>query len=856
VSERLDELFARARELDADARTLLLARLATEDPARAARLEALLRAAAADRSPLDADPWAILEAEAQGEEAPPERIGPYRVVSELGRGGMGRVYLALQEGDGFERRLAVKVVAPEGNRPDIERRFRQERRILAALDHEGIARFHDAGRDQDGRWYLALEYVEGSNLVDYARSRSLSTPERLRLFLAVLEAVAYAHSRAVVHRDLKPSNILVGGDGRPRLLDFGIAKFLDGAPEATATQTHTTARALTPAYASPEQVRGEPASPASDVFSLGVLLYELVAGVRPFRGAGDSRAGLERQILESDPEPPSTASRRAAEYAAVSPPSARGRLSRDLDAICLKALRKDPADRYASVVELAADLERHLGGRAVAARGDDLRYRAGRLLFRHRTLLASAAVLALAATGGVLLFSASRGAEPAARAAEPDPLPFPFSGISGRDAEALEAAFVAAPADVDTGARLALSLERAGRKDEAALVITRLRQIPGHAEDPLVDYVEASLAAGDEAPQLALVLFGQALERALAGGRGELVAQIRAARGRLLFTLGRKDEARRDLLEARRGFERAGDTASLARVLNDLAIDPLQSGRLAEGERLLEEALAASQAAGTGGAGVITGNLALIALERGFPDRAERRFGEAIAAFEGSRSRRLGWARACRALALVDLGRRDEAESELAAAIALLTEADVEHQLAHALWIRGAGELEKADLDRATATADELEAQARRTGTRAALGFANRLRGEIAAVRGDAAEARRRLTEARRLLLEGADGDWVEELDVAWAEIELAFGAPAAAREIASRLRGGSSAPIEKTTQFLAEALLARLDAAEGQRTEASKRLAELERAAVGSTSKRRLDALAAARATVSGGAS
>lgn len=279
MSGALEELFGRALEADAGERARLLERLASEDPEAARRLAALLRAAEADDSPLDVDPWTRLPADETDEEPMPERIGPYRVLSELGRGGMGRVYLALQEGEGFARRIAVKVVAPEGDRPEIERRFRQERRILAGLDHPGIARFVDAGRDAAGRWYLALEYVEGTDLVDFARERALSTRDRLRLFLAVLDAVAHAHSRGVVHRDLKPANVLVDAAGRPRLLDFGIAKLLDAEPAAT--RTRTAVRALTPAYASPEQVRGETVSPASDVFSLGVVLYELLAGVRP-----------------------------------------------------------------------------------------------------------------------------------------------------------------------------------------------------------------------------------------------------------------------------------------------------------------------------------------------------------------------------------------------------------------------------------------------------------------------------------------------------------------------------------------------------------------------------------------------
>ena len=847
MSESLEELFERARALDVEPRGRLLERLAAEDPGRAKRLAALL-AAASGPSPLDVDPWVGLTgAEPEADVELPSRIGPYPVLSELGRGGMGRVYLALEESEGRERRLAVKIVAPEGDRPEIERRFRQERRILAALDHDGIARFHDAGRDAEGHWYLALEYVEGANLLEFAGQRGLDAADRVRLFLPVLEAVGYAHSRGIVHRDLKPSNILVGPDGRPRLLDFGIAKLLGGGSAGATTETRTAVRALTPAYASPEQVRGEPVSPASDVFSLGVVLYELLAGVRPFRGGGDSRGWIERQILETDPEPPSTASRRAAARGKEQRARSDGQLSRDLDAICLKALRKNPAARYRSVADFAADLERHLAGRPVVARGDDLRYRAVRFLSRHRAALAGAALAALA------LVALAIGRPDARAGGEPEPRPFPFSGIGAGDIEAFESAFVARPGDVEAGVRLALALERAGRDQEAALVVARMRQIPGHAADPLVDYVEAGLEAGRGAPQRALVLYASALERARAGHRGELVGQIRAARGRLLFTLGRKAEARLDLAAARDAFERAGDFASLSRVLNDLALDPLQSGRLAEGEQLLEQALAAGRRAGARGAGTITGNLALISYQRGHPDRAEQRFTEALAAFEASGSRMAGWARSGRALALRDLGRDDEAERELAEAIVRLRRADVENELAHSLWLRGDGELARGELARAKATADEIETVARRTGDRAAIGFAQRLRGEAAASSGAVAEARELLADARRLLVEGTDADQVEDLDVRWAAIELGFGAPAEARRIADVVRPDPAAAIEKTSQFEAEALLARLDAADGRRDAAARRLARLESAARDSTSRRRHSALAAARAELEG---
>ncbi|MEO7793562.1 MAG: serine/threonine-protein kinase [Thermoanaerobaculia bacterium] len=565
MSDRLQERFQRARELAPAERGRLLCELELADPVLAARLRELLNAAEEGGSPLDSSPW-----EAQGHEdeegedsAPlPESIGPYRVLSELGRGGMGRVYLAVQEGDGFERRLAVKVVAPEGSGPEIERRFREERRILATLEHPGIARFHDAGRDPDSGWYLALEYIDGAGLIEHARTRELSTEARLRLFLDVLEAVAFAHAHGVVHRDLKPANILVGADGRPRLLDFGIAKLLDSANTPAITQTRTALRALTPAYASPEQFRGDPVTPASDVFTLGVLLYELLAGVRPFGGEGASHAAVERAVLGTDPSPPSTASRRAASDPGGSARAFSGpRLSRDLDAICLKALRKNPADRYPSAAELAADLERHLGGLPVAARGEDRRYRATLFLSRHRAAIAVVSALAIAAVAIGLAVTAVRqdSRRPAGVRAEPPSQPFRFGGITGKDVPTLETAFVETPGDVDAGARLALALDLAGRSDEAELVVARLRQIPGHGEDPLIDYVEASVAATAKQSQRALVIYGAALDRAIVSGRGDLVPQIRAARGRLLYTLGRRDEALRDMSLARESFERAND---------------------------------------------------------------------------------------------------------------------------------------------------------------------------------------------------------------------------------------------------------------------------------------------------------
>jgi serine/threonine protein kinase/Tfp pilus assembly protein PilF len=442
----LQELFARARELPADERAKLLADLRAEDPALADRLCRLLAAAEGDASPLDRTPWHAWDGDGDGEpidDPPlPERIGHYRVLGELGRGGMGRVFLAEEETPHFRRTVALKVIDRPGFDADAVRRFRDEVRILASLEHPGIARFLDGGRAPDGTWFLALEHVEGEDLISHARSRALGIRERVELFLAALDAVQYAHERGIVHRDLKPANLLVGRDGRPRLLDFGISKLVDpdalDVPDAAAV-TRTQSRALTPAYASPEQFRGEPATPASDVYSLGVLLYELLAGRRPFEVAGSLPAALAQAVLENDPEPPSVALRQSASRATgdrveeSTPPTGtrRRRFGRDLDAICLRALRKQPTARYADAGAFAADLRRYLAGRPVEARQGGRRYRTARLLQRHRGKLSMAAALLVAVTALVVAATSSRRAELARQAAAPSAAGMPSKDAGG-----------------------------------------------------------------------------------------------------------------------------------------------------------------------------------------------------------------------------------------------------------------------------------------------------------------------------------------------------------------------------------------------------------------------------------------
>ncbi len=337
-----------------------------------------------------------------------EQVGPYRLIREVGRGGMADVWLAERSDGTFERRVALKLPRISRLRNDLAVRFARERDILARLEHPHIARLYDAGVDASHLPYLAMEFVDGAPITSYCDALRLDVPARLRLFAQALDAVQFAHTNLVIHRDLKPSNILVTAEGQLRLLDFGIAKLLaDDELAHESKLTQLSGRALTPDYASPEQIRGQPLTTGTDVYSLGVVLFELLAGGRPYRLTHDSPAQLEQAILAADPARPSTrVDEAAAQKRATTARGLARALAGDIDTIILKALAKDPARRYPTVGALAADLQRHLAGEAVRARPASFGYRAQKFVVRNRIAVGAAGtvVVALIAATAVSLW--------------------------------------------------------------------------------------------------------------------------------------------------------------------------------------------------------------------------------------------------------------------------------------------------------------------------------------------------------------------------------------------------------------------------------------------------------------------
>lgn len=326
------------------------------------------------------------------------RLGAYRLVNLIGTGGMGAVYLAVRDDEQFEKKVAIKLVQQGHDSKFVLERFRQERQILAQLEHPNIARFLDGGVTDDHLPYYVMEFIEGGEpLVAYCEKRALPIPERLELFKSVCSAVQFAHKNLVVHRDLKPGNILVDSSGTAKLLDFGIAKVLSEEPRAT-NVTMTAVRMLTPDYGSPEQVTGQPITTATDIYSLGAVLYELLTGKQAHNFKNYSTGEIERVICVQDPPPPS---QRLRESESAEKKGLASLVEGDLDAIVLQAMRKEPDKRYPSVLALVDDLDRYLQGQPVEARRGTMRYRAGKFVRRNKLPLLAASLVLVTLIGGI-----------------------------------------------------------------------------------------------------------------------------------------------------------------------------------------------------------------------------------------------------------------------------------------------------------------------------------------------------------------------------------------------------------------------------------------------------------------------
>ncbi len=508
-----------------------------------------------------------------------ELVGPYRLLREIGRGGMGYVWLA-ERADGLARRhVALKLPRVAWGHGFAERLAR-EREILASLEHEHIARLYDAGLDAQGRPYLAMQYVEGEPITAYAQRHALTVAERVGLLLQVMAALAHAHARLVVHRDLKPGNILVSPDGRVTLLDFGVAKLLESKGGPASPLTELAGRALTPDYASPEQIRGDALGTASDVYSLGVVAYELLAGTRPYRLARGSAAELEAAILEADPP-------RASDAAAQ--PALKKALRGDLDAILNRALKKDEAARYTSVDAFAQDLRRYLEGRPVQARPDSLGYLLARWAGRHRLAvgMGSALTLAVLAGSAVSLWQAQQARAQARRASTELRRQHAVQDLYRETMSRLSVLSVEQPEQITKPGGLSSVLVEKLHEFEKRMVDS--------PEEFSAQLESAMLQLDADARYAEAVVVGRQLLQHLKAhdGATDDILNTYASLGRMLFIQGRRDESeavRREGLAWAADVhdaESEGIRLTLASDLGDLLTN---KGRRAEALQVLNQA--------------------------------------------------------------------------------------------------------------------------------------------------------------------------------------------------------------------------------------------------------------------------
>jgi serine/threonine-protein kinase len=538
-----------------------------------------------------------------------QRIGPYALVEEIGRGGMGAVYRAVRDDDAFRKTVAVKLMHGGPSSEFLRRRFHQERQILAGLQHPNIAGVLDGGATEDGRPYLVMEHVEGRAVTRYCAEAGLGLRERLDLFRRICAAVQYAHQNLVVHRDIKPSNVLVTAEGVPKLLDFGIAKLLAAGVEPESAPTATMLPVMTPEYASPEQVRGEAVTTAADVYSLGVVLYELLTGRLPYELDTHSLEDIVRTVCETEPLPPSA-------VATLSGASLKG----DLDTIVLKALRKDPARRYGSVQELSEDLRRHLVGLPVLARPDTWGYRVTKFVSRHRVAVAVAAlaVLLVAAFSANTYFQSVRLRRERDKAEQVSAFLVKFFDVAdpatsgGRDVTAREM--------LDRG----VERVRSDLRDEPEVQATLLDTL-GNVDKSLGRYKEAEGLLRD-----ALAIRRRVL------GRHTDVAKTTANLGVLLWRKGDYAEAEsllRESLDLYRSLN-PRNHRDISIILTNLASVMADRDETAGAEALYREAVTVRRRLGIENDTQLPNmveNVAIIVAERGAYAEAEPLYREALA---------------------------------------------------------------------------------------------------------------------------------------------------------------------------------------------------------------------------------
>jgi len=695
---RADEVFEAALDLPPVERPAYLDEACGDDAELRALVERLLASSEEETrslhpgGALDNPLWGEVARELAGEEGEEESpsgrvIGRYRILEEIGRGGMAVVYLAERADGQFEQKVALKRIKQGVDTDEVVMRFDQERQILALARHPNIGQLLDGGVDDDGRPYFVMEHVEGRPIDDYCDERKLSVPERLRLFIQVARAVSYAHRNLVVHRDLKPSNILVSDEGVVKLLDFGIAKLLDSeAAPGAMPLTRTDARPMTPVYASPEQIQGDPVTTASDIYQLGLLLYEMLSGCYPYKLAERSPHEAVRAICETDPTRPSNAVLAAAGHSppisGEAPPTAeaigrarrtspdrlRRELSGDLDNIVLMTLRKEPERRYGSVAQLVEDIERYLDGRPVKARPNTFTYRTGKLVRRHRVAVATAAAaLALIVTLVVfytvrLTRERDRARVAAAEATQVADFLRSLFEISAPTRSLGEQ--VPARRLLDRGAER-IDQELAGQPEVQASMMTLMGEV--YRELALFDEAEPLLERAVE------------LQRSEDGNPDDLahsltsLAVLRAGQGKY-------DEAR-DLVEQALALRREhlpADDPELGRTLETLGRIALSQGSYEEALEIQEQARRILAAGAppedpTSGLSWMSSGQALLALQR--YDEAEKTLRTALSSLEPSQGPDHPYVAEVRRLlgtVLRHLGRDVEAEEQLRLALPAL----------------------------------------------------------------------------------------------------------------------------------------------------------------------------------------